>query len=427
MRLSARALALAVALAPSFTSVVAYPEAPTANVIPGQYIVQLKEDADNATWAAHHQTVRTIRARQEGRQEVVDDHASMHKQFDIGGFKGYSGSFDASMVAELKALPEVEDVHPDVLMYPQTMVRRKYQSEISELFFFSLHKLTNLNLEKNAQWGLCSISIFRKRVVTTYLYDDSAGEGTYTYILDSGIRTSHVEFEGRARWGTNVVDRTQEDVLGHGTFLAGVVGSKTYGVAKKTNLISVKVIDHNGLSPWSIQLRGLNWAVNDILHNRRTAIAVILLAISGPANKGVDLMIKKIESLGILVVTSAGNGHGHADRTSPCRSPAGICVGAHDEEDFRLPASNFGPEVDIWAPGHDVWSTSNKGDDQIEMQEGTSISAAFVAGLACYFRSMLGPMEAVDTKRRVLNSASSWLLKNIWTSRNQRAYNGCGR
>jgi len=146
MRLSARALALAVALTPWFTSVTAYPETPAANVIPGQYIVQLKEDTDNSTWAAHHQTVRTIRARQEERQEVIDDHASMHKQFDIGGFKGYSGSFDASMVAELKALPEVEDVHPDVLMYPQTMVRRKYQSEFSELFLFSLSLSRSLRM-----------------------------------------------------------------------------------------------------------------------------------------------------------------------------------------------------------------------------------------------------------------------------------------
>ena len=126
MRLCAHALALAMALAPSFTSVAAYSEAPAANVIPGQYIVQLKEDADNSTWAAHHKTVRTIRARQEGRREVIDDHANMRNQFDIGGFKGYSGSFDSAMVAELKALPEVEDVHQDVLMYPQTMVRRKY-------------------------------------------------------------------------------------------------------------------------------------------------------------------------------------------------------------------------------------------------------------------------------------------------------------
>jgi subtilisin family serine protease len=82
---------------------------------------------------------------------------------------------------------------------------------------------------------------------TSYTYDTSAGEGTCVYVVDTGIATEHPEFEGRATFLANFAgDGKNSDGNGHGTHCAGTVGSKSYGVAKKTKLYAVKVLDASG-------------------------------------------------------------------------------------------------------------------------------------------------------------------------------------
>lgn len=95
--------------------------------------------------------------------------------------------------------------------------------------------------QKNATWGLGSIS-HRTPNSTEYLCDESAGEGTWAYVVDTGIYIEHEEFEGRAHLGYNALpDLAFEDTDGHGTHCAGTIASRKYGVAKKANLIAVKV------------------------------------------------------------------------------------------------------------------------------------------------------------------------------------------
>lgn len=116
--------------------------------------------------------------------------------------------------------------------------------------------LYSLTQEANAPWGLGSIS-HRDPGSTTYVYDTTAGKGTYAYIIDSGLNTAHTEFEGRASLGYNAVGGKFEDTLGHGTHVAGTIGGKTYGVAKKASLISVKVFQGSSVSQTSPIFKGL--------------------------------------------------------------------------------------------------------------------------------------------------------------------------
>lgn len=106
---------------------------------------------------------------------------------------------------------------------------------------------TGILSQSNATWGLGRISHTQKGS-SDYLYDSSAGEGTCAYIIDTGIYTEHADFEGRATFVKNFdkVDGTDADMFGHGTHVAGTIGSKTYGVAKKAKLFSIKVCNQNG-------------------------------------------------------------------------------------------------------------------------------------------------------------------------------------
>lgn len=102
--------------------------------------------------------------------------------------------------------------------------------------------------------------------------------GTYAYVVDSGINVNHVEFESRASLAYNAAGGSHVDSIGHGTHVAGTIGGKTYGVAKKTNLLSVKVFQGESSST-SIILDGFNWAVNDIVSKGRTKKAAINMSL----------------------------------------------------------------------------------------------------------------------------------------------------
>jgi subtilisin family serine protease len=132
---------------------------------------------------------------------------------------------------------------------------------------------TNVSTQRitqtDAPWGLGRIS-HREPGSTNYIYDKSAGEGTFSYIIDTGIFIDHLDFNGRATWGANFADDGLDgDGNGHGTHCAGITGGTTYGVAKKTQLIAVKVLDSEGNGANSGVIAGIQWAVNDAISKGR--------------------------------------------------------------------------------------------------------------------------------------------------------------
>ena len=246
-------------------------------------------------------------------------------------------------------------------------------------------------------------------------------------MLDSGIRTTHVEFEGRASWGYNAVNTNNADTSGHGTHVAGVIGAKTYGVAKKTNLIAVKVISEDGTAAASNVLSGLNWALNDIVTKDRRASAVINLSLGGPASSAMDNAITSLSNQGVLAVVAAGNENQLAANVSPARAPAAFCVGSVQSNDARSSFSNYGSAVDIWAPGSDILSTWHTSDTATSTQSGTSASAPFVAGLVSYIRGLEGLSIGPAARARVLALATPGRLTDVTGAPNLLAYNGNGR
>jgi subtilisin family serine protease len=243
-------------------------------------------------------------------------------------------------------------------------------------------------------------------------------------VLDSGIRTTHVEFEGRASWGFNAVNTINADNSGHGTHVAGVIGAKTYGVAKKTNLIAVKVIGEDNVAAFSNVLTGLNWVLNDIGTKGRRGSAVVNLSLGGPMSSAMDNAIASLSNQGVLAVVAAGNENQLAANVSPARAPSALCVGSVQSNDARAPTSNYGSAVDIWAPGEGITSTWHTSDTATLTASGTSAAAPFVAGLVSYIRALEGQSLGPTVRARVLALATPGRLTDVAGAPNLLAYNG---
>jgi subtilisin family serine protease len=112
--------------------------------------------------------------------------------------------------------------------------------------------------QNSATWGLDRSDQRALPLDTKYIYDTN-GSGVKAYIIDTGIRTTHNDFGGRAQQGFDAFGGNSEDCNGHGTHVAGTVGGSVYGVAKGVTLVAVRVLDCNGSGSTSGVVAGMDW------------------------------------------------------------------------------------------------------------------------------------------------------------------------
>lgn len=277
-------------------------------------------------------------------------------------------------------------------------------------------------------YGLARIS-HRENGATDYVYDDSAGEGTFSYIIDTGIRTTHQDFGGRAVFGASFVDGEQEgDGNGHGTHVAGTTGSTTYGVAKKTTLIAVKVLGAEGSGSNAGVLAGIDWAVNDAKSKGRIGKAVGNLSLGGPLSPATNAAVAEAVAEGLFLAVAAGNSGLPTITASPASAPEVCTVGASDDQDRRASYSNFGFLVDVFAPGSNITSTWIDSDSDTNTISGTSMASPHVAGLGAYLLALEGPQDpqALCSRIQELSTKNALNLGLQLFSGNRLAYNGNG-
>jgi len=208
--------------------------------------------------------------------------------------------------------------------------------------------------------------------------------------------------------------------------VAGSAGGKTYGVAKKTNIIAVKVLSGSTGSASAV-FSGFDWTVNDIVSKGRENTAVINMSLGASASTTWDAAVTAAWNKGVLIVTASGNAELPASGVSPCRSPEVICVGNIEITNKRHGGgggSNYGPEVDIFAAGTNITSASHLSDTGSAAQTGTSMASPHVAGLISYIRALEGPMSAEAVKARLFELSTLDVVTDPKGSVNRLAYNG---
>ena len=237
--------------------------------------------------------------------------------------------------------------------------------------------------QTSAPWGLDRIDQRDLPLSDTYTYANS-GAGAHVYVIDSGIRTTHEEFGGRASVAfDNVGDNGNgEDCFGHGTHVAGVVGGETYGVAKGAELHAVRVFSCTNASTLTKVIEGVDFVTSDHL-----SPAVAVLSVSTGGSTSLDTAVGNSVAAGVTYVVAAGNLNVDAGTKSPGRVVEAITVGATDGTDTRASFSNYGSALDLFAPGVDVPTADWFSDSSTITQSGTSLAAAHVAGVAARYLS----------------------------------------
>ncbi|EEY19372.1 alkaline proteinase [Verticillium alfalfae VaMs.102] len=320
----------------------------SGETIPGEWLVTLKPYANESIDSEHTSLLST-------RTADPDTHFNCDVQchFALPELRGYSAKFDDATRAEVEALPEVQAVEP-------LQVYRHCAAAGATA------------VQSNAPWGLARISQ-RGRVSPAgpweYKYDANAGAGTVAYILDTGIRDTHDEFEGRASKGP--------------TFSQGRPASDedATGTAPRRR-------HHRRQDPGATNadiIRALEWVVDQVKSHGKPS--VVNMSLGGGASAALDAAVASTVRAGIVVVVAAGNDGRPSDRGSPAREPLAITVGASDVEDAGASFTSWGKIVDIFAPGVDIKSSWNTGDDAVESLNGTSMASPHVAGAVCYLLS----------------------------------------
>lgn len=357
-----------------------------ANAIEGEYIFFLKADAVPADQA----------------KAVADELAAKYDGTVMDVFAGGLVGFSAKGLDDDKATAISTDVRVEALG----------QNGVAELSAIQ---------SPAPSWGLDRIDQQSNGLDNKYEYYYT-GKGVHAYVIDSGIRSTHQDFAGRIGPGTSFVfdGKGIEDCNGHGTHVAGILGGTTYGVAKNVTIHPVRIANCSGYLSIAGIIAGVDWVVQN-------HVKPAVINLSGGTNKYamVDTAAANAVKAGITFVAAAGNPLPFgtlASEYSPGRTPEVMCVGAIGKDNATVLLTNYGPAIDIFAPGLDIVSADIGSDTATSMKTGTSMAAPHVAGMVAQFLEIIPSAPPSQVASGIYGGATSGLVKGDKTAANRILY-----
>lgn len=352
-------------------------------------------------------------------------------------------SFDdvTALASSLGIVVEYSSIETGILTLDGERLNGEAVSLISEtpgvISVSSEHKARTLFTPNDSslslQWGLDTINAYEAWDITRGTYDVVVG------VLDTGIDWNHPDIAANIWTGSdgyhgyNFIDGNHipmddninsYDELGrfvpntytyHGTHVAGVLGAvmnNNQGIAgmAQVRLMAVKVMNDSGEGTDATVASGIRWAVDN-----GASIITMSLGVEGPSST-LENAVEYASSRGVVMVAASGNS-GSSYVSYPAAYSSVIAVGATDNADRRATFSNFGNNLDIMAPGVQIYST--QGSSGYQYLSGTSTAAPFVAGVAALMLSInpaLSPVDvgnvmnatAIDISRTSYDTATGW-------------------
>jgi serine protease len=366
------------------------------NPVPGSYIVVLKSDAvsalgnERAALADDRGAAVSAMAR-----ELAGTHRGAAGRRFSTVLDGFAFSGDEAAAAALAADPRVDFVEEDGVV------------ELADA-------------QTPPSWGLDRVDQRPNPLDNVYNYA-ADGTGIDLYVIDTGIRSTHDDFGGRVDTvnAYSAIDDGfgTEDCNGHGTHVAGIAGSTTYGVAKNVTLHPVRVLNCFGQGQVSDVIAAIDWITARYPTPRRgpkpPTRAIANISLSAGWTYSFDYAVDRSVAAGVTYVVAAGNGGNDACGFSPSRTPNAIKVGASDGTDAQAAFSNRGSCVDLFAPGAWITSTYNRNDSDAVLMSGTSMAAPHVAGTAALMLSINPNARPQDVKATLLAASTTGAMSNL--------------
>ncbi|MBO3679833.1 S8 family peptidase [Streptomyces sp. NEAU-YJ-81] len=272
------------------------------------------------------------------------------------------------------------------------------------------HRYTVKGTQENPpSWGLDRIDQEDTEGDKAYNYPDSAGEGVTAYVVDTGVRTSHKDFEGRATSGFDAIDNDDDadDGNGHGTHVAGTIAGAEHGVAKKAKVVAVRVLDDQGSGTTEQVVAGIDWVTEN-----HEGPSVANMSLGGTPDEALDAAVQKAIDSGVTFAVAAGNESSDASQSSPARVKDAITVASSTDQDEQSDFSNYGDVVDIFAPGSDITSDWNTDDDATNTISGTSMATPHVVGAAAVYLSGHQDAKPADVAKALTDGATADKISN---------------
>jgi len=291
--------------------------------------------------------------------------------------KGYAAKMTDAQLESVRSNPLISYIERDQMMYANDCA----------------------DIRTAGTWGQTRVAEKAKVVYNDQYSSPNHGADTFLYVVDTGVYVDNQDFTGRATFAFKATPTwSDKDGNGHGTHVASISAGHKYGIANKATVFAVKVLGDDGSGTNAGVIAGVDFAVGDAV-KRGAKKCVLNLSLGGGRSTTLNAAVNNGVAADVVVIVAAGNDNGDACAGSPSSAIDVITVGSTEQsptsqKDARSWFSNWGPCVDIFAPGTSITAAWIGTPTSINTISGTSMASPNVAGVSLLLRHQFPTLGA---------------------------------